>query len=71
MKNQQIKVNAKRTGSQARKSVEVKNKEIVKQFFLKNPGETKAECCRATKLTYPTVIKHVKAILAEQETEEV
>ncbi len=67
MKSKIIKVGEKKSGHYARKSVEAKNKDIIKKFFIENPGETKAECARATNLTWPTVNKHVKDILAEQE----
>ncbi len=43
-----------------------KNKEIIKQWFRDNPGETMKECHRQTVISYKTVRKHVEIILTEQ-----
>jgi DNA-binding CsgD family transcriptional regulator len=43
-----------------------KNLEEIRQWFLKNPGGTKKECSVKLKLSYPTVLKHVKDIQAKE-----
>lgn len=42
------------------------NKLLIINWFKDNPGESMKECHRQTKISYLTVRKHVKAILAEQ-----
>lgn len=53
--------------AQGPKKINNKNKESVRNFFINNPGASKAECSRATGLTWQTVKKHTDSILADQE----
>ena len=44
------------------------NREDVRDFFKKNPGATITACCKAVKLSYMPVRKHIDAILKEDES---
>ncbi len=45
----------------------LKNKEKVREWFLKNKGGTQSACIKETGLTNKTVSKHLTTILKEQE----
>ena len=43
-----------------------KNIEIVREFFLKNPGASLKDCHEKTGLAMGTIINHIKAIYSEK-----
>ena len=43
-----------------------KNIEIVREFFLKNPGASVKECHEETGLAMGTIIRHIKSINSER-----
>lgn len=45
-----------------KKAVSKANREKVRAWFLKNPGDYISSCCHGTGLTYKTVKKHILAI---------
>ena len=49
-----------------KKRLQKKNRDRVEQWFKKNPGSTKTECSKALKLSYPTVLEHIKVIQARE-----
>jgi len=47
---------------QHKKRVQWRNRARIELWFKKNPGSTKTECSKALKLSYPTVLEHIKVI---------
>jgi hypothetical protein len=43
-----------------------KNRELIKEYFKKNPDATKTRCANDLGFTITTVMKHVKCILGNQ-----
>ena len=41
---------------------QAKNREIIRNFFMDNPGSTISDCCRETGFVYRTVKNHINAL---------
>lgn len=44
----------------------LKNKKIIKKFFLDNPGSTIKKCCDHTGFNYKTVRRHIDLIQKDE-----
>jgi len=42
--------------------IKKENRKLIEEYFKKNPGSTKRQCSIALKLSYPTILTHVKEI---------